>query len=120
MLNLRTDGNVDTESNKQYNVLKTVFLVDILKVVDEKSRIRIRISILIPGYGSKDLDPSQNVTDPEHCCKVRFHVKFSNLKHRIKFLSFYPGLDCNTLGSVLLPLIPGTVPVPHFVLNIVV
>jgi hypothetical protein len=33
-----------------------------LKTADEKNRIRIRY----PVYGSKDPDPSQNVTDPEH------------------------------------------------------
>jgi hypothetical protein len=53
-------------------------------------------------YGSKDPDPSQNVTYPEHWCEVSFHVQFFNSKHRIKSLSVSSGLDCNSLGSVLL------------------
>ncbi len=50
---------------------KNLFLVGILKATDEKSRIRIRN----PVYGFKDPDPSQNVTDPEHCKGNPSHVK---------------------------------------------
>jgi hypothetical protein len=49
-----------------------LFLVGILKVNDEKSRIRIRIHLSeawIRGSGSADPDPLQNVMDPEHCAK---------------------------------------------------
>jgi hypothetical protein len=42
---------------------KKLFFVCILKAPDENSRIQIRN----PVYGSKDPNPSQNVTDPEHC-----------------------------------------------------
>jgi|688.fasta_scaffold319826_1 hypothetical protein len=45
---------------------KQFFLLALLKTTDEKSRIRF----LNPVYGSKVPDPSQNVTDPEHCKKV--------------------------------------------------
>jgi hypothetical protein len=47
---------------------KKTFFVGILKANDEKSRIRSRIQIRIrnPFHGSKDLDPSQNVTEPEY------------------------------------------------------
>jgi hypothetical protein len=38
------------------------FLVAILKVTDENSKIRSRIR----RYGSADPDPYQNVTDPQH------------------------------------------------------
>ncbi len=34
-----------------------------MKAIDEKSWIRIRN----PVFGSKDPNPSQNVTEPEHC-----------------------------------------------------
>ncbi len=44
---------------------KTRFFVGILKATDKKSKIRIRSLV----YGSKDPDPSRNVTDPEHCFK---------------------------------------------------
>jgi hypothetical protein len=43
--------------------LTTKVFVGILKVTDEKSRIRIRNQV----YGSKDNAPYQNVTDLEHC-----------------------------------------------------
>ncbi len=49
-------------SKKQKNLKKRIF-VSILKVTDEKTRIRIRNQV----YGSKDPDPYQNATDPEHC-----------------------------------------------------
>jgi hypothetical protein len=60
-----TDVNVLPVSNKQ-NLEKN--FVDILKANEEKSRIRSRIKIRIrnPFYGSKDPDPSQNVTEAEH------------------------------------------------------
>ncbi len=35
------------------------------KTTDEKNMIQIRIRN--PVYGSKDPDPSENVTEPEHC-----------------------------------------------------
>jgi hypothetical protein len=43
---------------------KKLFLVAILKVTDENSRIRIRWSQ--QRYGSLDPDPYQNVTDTPH------------------------------------------------------
>ncbi len=53
----------------QKNLEEKIIFVGILKVTDEKSMIRIRSWIRIPNqvYGFKDLDPDQNVTDPEHC-----------------------------------------------------
>jgi hypothetical protein len=40
------------------------------ETIDDETRIRIRFQIWIrthnPVYGSKDPDPSQHVTDPEH------------------------------------------------------
>jgi hypothetical protein len=65
MLSMKSDVKVPTESNEQNNVNK-LFVVDILKFTDEKSRIRIRTRNQV--YGSKDSDPyHQNVTDPENC-----------------------------------------------------
>jgi hypothetical protein len=53
---------------------KTFFLlvfVGVLKVNDENSRIQIRIrsGSIIQMHGSAvlDLDPHQNVMDPQHC-----------------------------------------------------
>jgi hypothetical protein len=48
--------------NKQKNV--EIFFVGILKIPDEKSKIRIRS--ISSRYGSEDPDPYKNVTDPEH------------------------------------------------------
>jgi hypothetical protein len=42
------------------------------KATDEYTRIRSRIRN--PVYGSKDPDPFQNVTDPEHCVPVTYSV----------------------------------------------
>jgi hypothetical protein len=36
---------------------------------DAMSRILVRIRICKPEHGSKDPDPSQNVTDTEHCSR---------------------------------------------------
>jgi|688.fasta_scaffold1043418_1 hypothetical protein len=44
--------------------LCNLFFVGALKATDGKSRIQIRIRN--PVYGSKDLDSSKNVPDPEH------------------------------------------------------
>ncbi len=52
---------------------RNLFFVGFLKVTDEKSRIQMRI--LNPVYRSKDLDPSLNVTDPEHLKKERIFRK---------------------------------------------
>jgi hypothetical protein len=46
-------------SNK---TLKKLIVGRLLKATTKKNRIRIRN----PVYGSKDPDPHQNVTDPEH------------------------------------------------------
>ncbi len=64
-LSLRNDVNVPTGSKKHKNLEKNGIFVVILKSTDEKRRNRIRN----PVYGAKDPDPdpSQNVTDPEHC-----------------------------------------------------
>jgi hypothetical protein len=51
---LKTAINVPSESKKEKN---TLFIVDILKAADEKSRIRIRNSV----YGSTDPDQYKNV-----------------------------------------------------------
>jgi hypothetical protein len=63
LLSLKTDVNVPAQSNKNKIYIKK--FVCILKVNDEKSRIRFRNLV----YGSKDPypDPYQNVTDSEHC-----------------------------------------------------
>ncbi len=57
--------NYSKNCNKQKKMGKNLFFVGNLKAIDEKSRIRIRN----PLYGSKDPSPSENVTDPEHCCE---------------------------------------------------
>jgi hypothetical protein len=59
---MKTHVKVPTESYKQKK-LRNIFFVGLLKANDEKSRMRIRICIIV--YGSKDPDPSKNVTDPE-------------------------------------------------------
>jgi hypothetical protein len=59
---VETDVNVHTVSNKRKNLEKKTYFVGILKSTNEKSWIPIRD----PLYGSKDPDPYQNVTDPEH------------------------------------------------------
>ncbi len=57
LLSVKNDVNVPSKSYKQ-------FFVGILKVTDERGRIRIRFS----KYGSEDpdADPYQTVPDPEH------------------------------------------------------
>ncbi len=40
-------------------------IVDVLKDIDENSRIRSRI--ISQRHGSADPDPYQNVKDPQHC-----------------------------------------------------
>jgi hypothetical protein len=58
-LSLENYVNVPSNSNKQKRFSnKNCFFVGILKVNDEKSRIRIQ---------DPDPDPLQNVMDPEHC-----------------------------------------------------
>ncbi len=42
-LTLKNDGNVRRKSNKQKKLEKRLFFVGVLKITDEKSRIRIRI-----------------------------------------------------------------------------
>ncbi len=42
---MKNDLNVPSKSNKQKTCLKNYYFVDILKVNDEKSRIRIQIRI---------------------------------------------------------------------------
>jgi hypothetical protein len=59
-MTLKTDVNVPTIRNKHKNFV----FVGFLKATDEKSRIRIQIHYSV--YGSKDPDPYQNFTDPEH------------------------------------------------------
>ncbi len=72
--------STSTVSNKLKKLRKNLFFVGVLRAIDEKSRIRD------PVYGSKDPDPFQNVTDPEH----------SNWKNNI-FLSFLSGADLQRL-----------------------
>ncbi len=67
---MKTDVSIPLQKVKSKKFArKKIFFVDTLKVNYEKSRIRIRSWIWIRNqvYGSKDLDPDQNVTDPEHC-----------------------------------------------------
>ncbi len=60
---------ISTVCNKQKNGLKNLFFVCILKIADEKSRIRSRrgIQIRIRNLVYPDPDPSQNVKDSGHC-----------------------------------------------------
>ncbi len=52
-LSLKTDVNVPSKSNEQKNFEKTYFFVCNLKATDEKSRIRLRYSVVqIHGSGS--------------------------------------------------------------------
>ncbi len=55
---------VPTEStgNKQIKLKKNLFYFGILEVIDE----RAGSGSVNQVYGSKDPDPYQNVTDPEH------------------------------------------------------
>ncbi len=56
-LSLKNDVNVTSKRNKQKNFEKKIyFFVGIVKVNDENSR----------GLDA-DLDPYQNVIDPQHC-----------------------------------------------------
>ncbi len=48
-------------------ISKKCIFFGILRATDDKSRIRIRRIRIQRTYGSKYPDPSQNVTDPEHC-----------------------------------------------------
>jgi hypothetical protein len=57
---LETDVIVSTKSRV---IRKKLCFVGILKAADKMSRIRIRIQIGNPMCGSKDPDPSQNVTE---------------------------------------------------------
>jgi hypothetical protein len=87
---LKTNVNVPKESNKQNKLQKNLFFVEILEVTDEKSRIRSRIRSGIGCVnqvtGSKDPDPYQNVTDPEHWVKERTEIKGIQLAQRKKQL----------------------------------
>jgi hypothetical protein len=58
-------------TGKQKTLGKKLFFYGIL-IATYKGMIRIRIQIRIrnPVYGSKDPDPYQNVTDPDHCYLV--------------------------------------------------
>jgi hypothetical protein len=53
--------------NKANLEKKIIYFVGILKVTDEKSRIRA--GLVSQRDGSEDSDPYQNVTDPEHSSK---------------------------------------------------
>jgi hypothetical protein len=69
---LKNDINVPDLQKIPYQLKYqgTLFLVGVLKVIDEHSRIRIRngIYILVRGIlQSADSDPYQYVTDPKHC-----------------------------------------------------
>jgi hypothetical protein len=63
---LKNNGNVPSKSNKQ-KILKNYIFVDILKVKDENSRIRIQD----PDPLVRGMDPRirihQNVMDPQPC-----------------------------------------------------
>ncbi len=65
LLTLKTDVNVPSESNKQNNLEDNLLFVGILKVTEEKSRIRIRN----PVIRIRGSELHQNVTDPEYCRK---------------------------------------------------
>jgi hypothetical protein len=53
VLSLKNDLNTALKSNKQKNIEKFIFLVAILKVTDENSKIRIQSSeVRIRGSGS--------------------------------------------------------------------
>ncbi len=58
---MKKNLNVPSKSNKQKNYENNLFFVGILKVTDEKSRIRKEPLVSVP-----DPDPYQNTTDPEH------------------------------------------------------
>jgi hypothetical protein len=53
---------------KQKNLEKKLFLFDILKATDEKSRIRNRNSV-VPGYWFADQDLYQYWKDGCYCCE---------------------------------------------------
>ncbi len=63
-----------------------LFFVGVLKVPDEKSRIRSRIRIVSPRY--RTVDPYQNVTDPEHCVKQRKKRK-NSVENIVTFILFH-------------------------------
>ncbi len=56
---LKTDVTVPAESNKKNKLEKILFFIGILEATDEKNRVN-------QVYGTKDPDPHQNVSDPEH------------------------------------------------------
>jgi hypothetical protein len=62
-LSLKTDVNVPTESIKQKNKKKTYFLLASWKFLMKSGSIS---GCLNQVYGSKDPEPYQTVTDPEH------------------------------------------------------
>ncbi len=64
-LSLKNNVNRPLKSNKQ-KTGKFFVVVGVLKVTDEKSRIRRRIGSVSQRNKSVDPDPYQNVTDPEH------------------------------------------------------
>jgi hypothetical protein len=57
---------VNEHSNVISKKIRKKLFVGVLKVTDEKSRIRNSGSVN-KRCGSADLDPQPNVTDPEHC-----------------------------------------------------
>jgi hypothetical protein len=89
-LSLKNYVNVPSDSNKQKNVFKKIVFVGILKVNDEKSRIRIQDPDPGSGSGSRsishrhgsadpDPDPLQNVMDLELCPPGRVWLVTSRL-----------------------------------------
>jgi hypothetical protein len=73
-LSLKNDVNVSLKSNKQKNFQNNYFLMAFM-VTDEKSRIRIRIR-------SADLDPYNNVTDPQQW--LFFSLKLWHCVHFVR------------------------------------
>jgi len=83
---------------KVKNILK-FFLVGILKVTDEKSRIRSWIRIctsVVLMYGSTDPDPApyQNVTDPQHCVQLSL-VAVQSVFLMLNLIIYFPPANVN-------------------------
>jgi hypothetical protein len=64
-----------------------------LKVTDEKSKIRIRIRSVSQSYRSAypdpDLDPYQNVTDPEHRTTIQYLLFYGAVRNGFKAVKIH-------------------------------
>jgi hypothetical protein len=65
---VKTKDNVPAGTLKEKNMRKKYFFFASLKSLKKGVGSRDGSGSISQRYGSADLDPHQNVTDPQHCC----------------------------------------------------